>query len=207
MKFLFDLDDTLVCGDIIEDISMKMYSEHKIDRIYTNNDAKHYDLRDLPMELAERVKKAFADPEYVWIKKPIKGALYFLHYLYHYKQEVGIVTARPITTKKETFKFLAARFHGICFDLGIHFANVQNCIDMVNLPSKGEILEDIAPDVYFDDNINYCLEAQKLGIKTYIVSNKFTPWNHEAEEDERVEVKRLETLRNVAFFPSELIGV
>lgn len=204
MKFIFDLDDTLVAGDVIESVATKMYTEGKIDRIYTNDDVRAYDLTGLPDNLKERVKEKFADPEMVWIKRPIPGATYLLHYLEYFGHVTGIVTARPVSVKKETQKFIKARFSEISFALGLTFVNSQNCIDMKNVPSKYETLKQLDPDFYFDDNIQYCLQAADQGIRTYLISNKFTPWNHTVKNDENFNSK-VHVLRNVAFFPETLL--
>lgn len=204
MRFIFDLDDTLVAGDVIKSVATKMYAEDKIDRIYTNNDVQAYDLTGLPENVADKVKEKFADPEMVWIKRPIPGAIYLLHYLEAHGHSTGIVTARPASVEKETAKFVRARFSDIRFELGLTFVNSQNCIDMKNVPSKYETLKKLAPDYYFDDNVQYCLQAAEQGINTYIVSNKFTPWNHMAVTEDNF-TSKVKVLRNVAFFPETLL--
>lgn len=204
MKFLFDLDDTLVKGDIIQLVSTKMFVEKKLDKIYTNADVSSYDLSGLPLVLSSKVKSEFANPEHVWAKSPIPGANYFLSYLERCNHQIGIVTARPVTTKKETEKFLKARFNGINFDLGIWFANHKNEIDMVNMPNKTTVFYKINPTYYFDDNVEYCEAAQAMGIKTFLLSNKHTPWNHTKAQEKEFS-KRINIIPNVAFFPEILL--
>lgn len=202
MKFVFDLDDTLVAGDIVRDVSSKMLREDLIDRVYSNEDLTDYDLRDLPPAVKLRVTKAFADPEYVWTKKPIVGSYYFLHYLTAMNHEIGVVTARPATNKGETLRFMSARFPFIDFSLGIHVINSENQIDMKNIPSKKQKLEELNPDFYFDDNAEYCTQAFGLGIETFLVSNKQTPWNHAFAKELKATNSDITVIRNVAFFPA-----
>lgn len=208
MKFVFDLDDTLVSRDIIEYISTRLFAEGKIDRVYSNLDITNYDLRDLPANLKERVQLGFANPEYVWLKQPIVGSYYFLHYLSKAGHKIGIVTARPASTTKETIRFIKARFPNIDFELGIHVINRENQIDMKNTPTKSDCLGKLEPDFYFDDNADYCKQSQSLEIETYLISNKKTPWNHElADEINKADgAHPIKILRNVAFFPETKIS-
>jgi len=201
MKFMFDLDDCLVSGDIIADVSSKMVREGLTDKIYSNLDITNYDLRDLPENVRERVKRAFSDPDYVWLKRPIVGSYYFLRFLSETDHDIGIITARPASTTDETLRFLAARFHHVEFRLGVHVINNHNQIDMKNIPTKKDKLEEIKPDFYFDDNADYCMQAHNLGIKTFIISNKQTPWNHEFASQLKLTNHPITVLRNVAFFP------
>lgn len=205
MKFLFDLDDTLVSGDTIAAVSTKMMKDGVIDQIYTNADIKHYDLRDLPENVSARVKEGFADPKYVWVKHPIVGTYYFLNYLENSGHELGMVTARPMETVVETVRFMKARFPDIDFALGHHFVNSESQLNMKDLPSKERVLEEIEPTFYFDDNVDYCKQANNLGIKTYLISNKFTPWNREYAEELKKETGGIQVLRNVGFFPEVLL--
>lgn len=201
IKFMFDLDDTLVAGDVIADVCSKMMRDGLIDKLYTNLDVKNYDLRDLPPSLSKGVKRAFADPDYVWIKRPISGSYYFLRFLSETGHEIGIITARPASTTEETIRFLVARYHHITFRLGIHVINNNNQIDMTDIPTKRAKLEEIKPDFYFDDNADYCIQGNDLGIETFLISNKQTPWNHEFAKELKITNHPITVLRNVAFFP------
>lgn len=201
IKFIFDLDDTLVSGDMIADVSAKMLRDGLIDRPYSNANVSKYDLSDLPENLRERVKRAFADPDYVWLKRPIVGSYYFLRFLSETGHDIGIITARPATTTDETGRFIVARFHHIIFRLGVHVINNNNQIDMKNIPTKKDKLEEIKPDFYFDDNADYCMQAHNLGIETFLISNKQTPWNHEFARQLKLTNHPITVLRNVAFFP------
>jgi FMN phosphatase YigB (HAD superfamily) len=203
-NFLFDLDETLVGGDIVSATSVRLLKDNLIDRLYTNRDVKNYNLSDLPSLLRQRVISNFSDPEYVWYKQPIPGALYFLKYLESLGHSTGILTARPAPIHAETVKFLRARFQDIEFDLGINFVNDDEKMKSI-APSKTETLSEINSDYYFDDNIDYCKQAQALNIKTFLISNKHTAWNHEFALEQKASINPIEVLRNVAFFPETRI--
>jgi len=200
MKFIFDLDDCLVSGDTIASLAAKLFRQGLVDKLYTNQDIMHYDLRDLPDLLRARANQEFSEAEYVWHKFPIPGANFFLHYIETSDHETGIVTARPTAVEEETRRFVIARFPGIQFSLGISFVN-KGVSDMGNMPNKLELLKKLAPDYFFDDNADYCSQAKAAGIKTYLISNKYTPWNHEFAEQQRTALDPVRILRNVAFFP------
>lgn len=201
MRFLFDLDETLVEGDLISLASAELLRDGFIDRLYTNRDVKNYDLRDLPELLRTRVFDKFADPRYVWYKYPIAGVYYMLSFLENNGHETGIVTARPSPILKETTRFLRGRFPNLEFDLGINFVNSTDDANGGSMPSKMEKLKEISPDFYFDDNVDYCIQSKNLGIETYLISNKHTPWNHQFAENQKVELDPVRVLRNAAFFP------
>lgn len=202
-NFLFDLDDTLVRGDIIAAVSKNLYENDAIDRIYTNKDVKNFALDGLPDRVKEATKTAFCDPEYVWIKEPLPGCYYFLRTLEAENHSIGILTSRPNTLLRETSAFITARFPRLAFDLDINFCNDKSDIDVHNLPSKYEKLKELDPDFYFDDNETYCKSSLSLNIMTFLISNKFTPWNHEyANCLINKPMSSITMLRNPAFFPS-----
>lgn len=203
MKFLFDLDETLVWGDIISLTSAELLRKGIIDRLYTNQDIHSYDLKDLPELLRERIFARFADPQYVWAKHPIPGVYAFLWFLETKNHETGMVTARPKSIHTETARFMKARFPGIEFELGLEYVNEDD--DLKDLPSKMTKLKEIAPDYYFDDNARYCAEAKQLNINTYLITNKHTPWNHEFAESQKALPDPVKTLRNVSFFPETIV--
>jgi hypothetical protein len=198
---MFDLDDTVVSGDIVSYCAAKLLSRNLIDKLYTNRDIQNYDLRDLPPLLRERVLQAFSDPDYVWMKAPIAGAFYFLKSLEANNHKTGILTSRPLLIRDETFRFMSARFPNVQFELGINFACTKNQADMVNIPDKLKVLKTINPDYFFDDNSEYCVQAKENGINTYLISNKYTPWNHVFAEVQKTQLDPIKILRNVAFFP------
>lgn len=199
--FLFDLDETLVGGDLISYTSAELLKKGVIDRLYTNKDINYYDLRDLPELLRIRTLERFSDPEYVWYKHPIPGAYFLLKFLESCNHQTGIVTARPEIIRSETHRFIRARFPDIKFDLGINFINTNKDPDGLMGVSKKDYLSRAMPDYYFDDNADHCLAAYELGISTYLISNKHTPWNHKFAEDQISKNHPVKVLRNVAFFP------
>lgn len=188
-NFIFDLDETLVGGDLVAIISTSLFKNKVLDKVYTNIDVSRYNLDGLPELLKDRVNDAFNDPKFVWYKHPLPAVNYFLKSLISDNNNLGIITARPDNIKEETLRFLKARFYNIDFSLGIYFTS-----------DKEQILKSIKPDYYFDDNVFHCIRAKTLGVTTYLISNKHTPWNHEFAREQLKVINPVKVLRNVAFF-------
>lgn len=201
MKFLFDLDETLIQGDLISNTSAGLLKNGLCDRLYTNRDIHNYDLKDLPDLVRERVLDNFSDPEYVWYKFPIPGAYYFVRELETQGHDIGIITARPQPIQSETKRFIQARFPHVTWTIGVNFVNDNERMGAEEMPSKLQLLRQLGPNYYFDDNVDYCIESKKLGIDTYLISNKHTPWNHDFAKQQRTKLDPVKVLRNVAFFP------
>lgn len=190
MKFVFDLDEVLVVGDIIEAVSKKLLQEEKCDRIYTGKDASTLTMTGIPEYVRELVIKAFSDPHYaIHLKSFIPEAYYFLSTLKRQGHQLYVLTARPVHLKSETISSLSLQFAPEQFD-DIIFANSKNTIDYTDSrPNKKKKLADLKPNFYFDDCIDYCNDAAELDIESYLISNAHTGWNHDRTHlDPRVKV-------------------
>ena len=182
------MDETLVKGDVINQASRILLVEGKINKIYTNRDVISWNLDGIPSIVKDKTFELFGNPIYAVLKKkPISGVEIFLNYLKLKDNELHILTARPKNCWKETTLFINKIFGENLFDS-------INCVDGCH-SSKLPALAKINPDYYFDDNIGFCEEARKVGIKTYLVCNEYTPWNHKMIHED---IKRI---KNVAFFP------
>lgn len=196
-NIIFDLDETIVVGDVIEKVSRDMLSEGKLDRVYTNSDIHHYDFRELPQELRVKLVDAFSNPESPWMKSPMPGVFYFLRTLEELGHLTGVVTARAKCTMDSTKEFLKKEFEGVNFELGTYTVNQGDVVNTGDMPSKVELLISLATDVYFDDNVEYALSAKRAGIsEVYLISNSHTLWNHCVEADD----VRIPVLKNPAFY-------
>lgn len=191
MKFLFDLDETLVCGDVIEAVSRDMVIEGELDRVYTGRDVTNFDLEGLPPHLKTRVIEGFSDPKYVITKQPIPEAYYFLCALKANGHKMGILTARPSNLRNITIHNTRKQFAPIYFELGICFANDKDTVATGDeRPNKRARFHSIQPDYYFDDSIEYCNQAADCDVKNvYLISNSHSGWNHNQDTlDPRVKV-------------------
>ena len=192
MKFCFDLDETLVKGDVITQASRILLVEGKCDKIYTNRDVTTWDLAGIPKAVKEKTLELFNDPIYaVHKKKLIPGVQIFVNFVKSCGHEVYILTARPESCWEDTIKFIGKTFGDDVF-------KSVNCVNG-GFASKLPALAKINPDYYFDDNIGFCEESRKLGINTYLISNEYTRWNHKLVHED---IKRL---KNICFFPFDRI--
>lgn len=196
MNILFDLDDTLLTGDIVAAVSTRLFNEKKINKIYTNKDIKSYDLLNLPEFVRTAVCEAFNDIELAVNNKiPMKGVSYFIEYLYLKGHSLGTLTARPQKLKDATIKYLQNTFN-IKWKLGNYFCNKYDTMNMTTLPDKASILRSLNPDLYYDDNYDYAKESCEQNIKTILISNNHTPWNNNIKIDPRIII-----MKNPAFSP------
>lgn len=167
--FLFDLDETLVTGDLIKVASQQLLENGQIDRVYTNFDVQDYDLTGLPNQLKTRVLDLFNDPLFAAEPKYIIESVYsFIYSIQAMGCRLGILTCRPRHLRVATLTNLGREFPGIIWDEGVHFSSNA---------SKLELLKQLMPDYFFDDRLEFCNESAQLGIKTYLITNKYCPWN------------------------------
>jgi hypothetical protein len=171
----FDLDDTLVYGDIIAEASKRLGLN------FSNKDVTSLDLEGIPQTVRELTKKLFSDPEVAALnKKFLPGVQYLLKYLDHDEYAVNIVTARPkhlMPATKSMFKANGVSPHRFKF----HFPNVEEDVRLAeNRPSKLDVIASLKLHMYFDDAPVYCLQALQAGVQqVFLVTNKHTPWNQE----------------------------
>lgn len=184
MKFAFDLDETLVKGDVVRVAAKQLIAEGKLDRIYTGRDVTSWDLIGLPKPLVERTYKLWQDKQHaVYNKTLIEGVIYFLHYLRHNNHEIAILTARHKNIHKDTHEYVTYTFNKL--------VNEVVCVEGGPTSSKMPDLAKLDPDFYFDDNVQFCEESRLLGIKTYLVSNEHTPWNHKIVHNDITRIKNV----------------
>lgn len=191
MRFAFDIDETIVKGDIIPQACDIVLAEgHKLDKLYTEADCADFGLSNFPQVLREKIFDMFSDPKYaVWEKVLIEGVYYFLYTLHKMGHEIYLVTSRPASTHEASRKFFNQK---LPFINGLFFSNQQ--LISVDGVSKSKILELLGPDVYFDDAPVYVEEAVSMGIETYMVQNKRTSWNHSHKT-------KAQKIKNPAYFP------
>ena len=175
MHFLFDLDETLVKGDIIKTVSLDMYFKGELYRVYSGRDISSYNLTGLPENLKEKVLDAFINPKFVYLKQVINEAYNFLCCLQLYGHSISILTSRSLSIQKETIDFINTKFPRINF-LNVEFCTNSSITADARISKKEKLLH-LKPDFYFDDAIHYCNESANLGIETYLISNNYTGWN------------------------------
>lgn len=199
-RLAFDLDETLVKGDVIRLASEELYSKRKIHKIYSGEDVNNYNLDPLPDVLKCRVRELFLDPEVAEkVKRPIEGTQTLLYYLISRGHSVYILTARPTGVYWSTIKSVYNIYNSM-FDNGnlgtpiiTFFANKCNTCHPDYPVSKMEVIEELKPDFYFDDNQQHCLEALSAS-NVFLIKNNHTGWNRNFSHPRVTELKSVTNL-------------
>lgn len=190
---MFDLDETLVTGDLIKRASEDLLIDDKVDKVYTGADIDDFEMSNLPKVIRDKVIQYFSDPIKGCLdKEPVAGVYYFLYYLMLNNHQLGIVTSRPKSLEEPTYYILHRDFRSINFTLGVHFVNMNEVFRQETKISKKAVISQLKPDFYFDDHIKFCEDAKEYWVPNiYLVSNKHTGWNHKDTQFKKI--------RNVAF--------
>lgn len=196
MNFVFDLDETLVIGDVIKMASKELYYKNEIGKIYTGEDVVNTNLDPLPDNLKKLVREYFTDPHVnQYHKEIIKGTNTLLYYLVSKGHNVSILTARPLPVQKATVDFVWEKYNSLFIGsrfvspINTYFSNAfETCDPEINV-SKKYILRQLKPDFYFDDNPQHCLEAIDIVQNIYLIKNKYTGWNRNFNHERINELK------------------
>ena len=173
MKIAFDLDETLVYGDIIAEAGRQLGIQ------CSNKNVTTFDLSGIPKPIKQRAIELFSSVEYaVYKKKFFPGIFYFLDWCSPY-HEIHIITSRPAILRHPTINMF--RREGLNLsNIDFHFPNSSKEMKVGDdRPSKLDVFNQLSLDMYFDDSIEYCKEAITAGIEqVFLISNKNTTWNH-----------------------------
>jgi uncharacterized HAD superfamily protein len=155
MKYAIDLDDTVF--DFKYSFSLFCKVEYDID--FSENDLSypHFITKKLGEQRARRLLKIFGDKDGYLNLKQIDGAIDAVKELSK-NNEIYILTCRPSRFRKQTEKSLEmlSVFPKEVF--------IYEKIDKINICNSLNI------DCIIEDNAKCCIEAQKRGIRFYLVN-------------------------------------
>lgn len=189
-KFLFDIDECLMTGDVVLQASREFLAEGKINRFFTNADLTSWYFDGVPKCVGERCLELFK--EEWWIvdsKVPVPGSQLLVHTLLSLGHEVAALTARDQSLKEATIK-----------NMEKHFPGIDNVVISESSESKLVDLAKLKPDFYFDDHAGFCEEARLMGAKTFLISNSQTGWNNKIAIHNDIT-----PLESVSYVPWEII--
>lgn len=190
MKIALDLDDTIVTNNVVYLTSKKLFEQKKIRKIYTRKDVCSFNMFNLPDILKKHITENYKNPKFaVWNCRRIDGVCYFLNYLKSNNHKIYIITARPENLLKDTKDYIESEFKNKIDEL--YFANSTSDVPLNTPTAKHNVLKKLNPDVFVDDRFQHCLEAKNLGIKTFLIRNKHTPWNHGKHDKDIYSIKSL----------------
>jgi uncharacterized HAD superfamily protein len=173
LKIGIDLDQTLVelniTKSVIQDYHLSYFKYRNHDWRFTN----------FPKFITDEIEKRFHSPYWMCKRaKPFKGAYLKLREWKDKGNEIILITARDKEIREETKRFVRK-----------NFPRIFNKIIFVN---KGERKKNIfikeRIDIWIDDNPEDCKAAVDLGIKTYMISNEDTFYNHYLRKHKKLHI-------------------
>lgn len=165
-----DLDSTLVDLPIVERISRETGLEYK------DSDFHDWHFSQFPEIYSKRSKELFKDIDFMCNLIPYPRTYTKLKNWKVLGNFLVLITARDRSIQGMTIKMVN--------DL---FPDIFTHIDFVNPgQSKKDLMSKYKLDRWIDDNPRDVLGAMELGIKTFLISNEKTPYNHQfALENEK----------------------
>lgn len=167
MRIGIDLDSTLIIGRAIDfaakDLGYEFKEEHNVD----------YGLSYFPEDMRQRVFEMFEDPKIMCdLVEPIEGSQETIKKWNAEGHDLILITARNLNIGKETIE-LVKRLYPEIKDINIIGMSI----------SKEACFISKFLDVWIDDNPRDLIIAKKLGIRTIMISNKYTKYNQKLIND------------------------
>lgn len=156
---MIDLDNVMVNLPVVEDCSRELGLK------YTTGDVMSWGYKEFPEELRRLIYKKFSDPCYMCNLKPFPWVTSKIKELWNRGIQVICITQRDEIVWNGTSSMVNHLFRDIKATI--------LCSD------KSKILLHNSPNYYVDDNPACMKAAHTAGIKTYLVSNENTKYNHE----------------------------
>jgi uncharacterized HAD superfamily protein len=158
-----DLDSTLIKLPVYDIVSQEFSQDVKEEH------NKDWYLTVFPDQIRHRIYQLFADPVAMCEKvEPLEGAYNKLvEWCLDEGHDIILITARSLAIGKQTLS-MVNRFFPMIKD-----------VNLVGLgSSKESVFKSKFIDVWIDDNPYDIIMARDLGIKTILISNKYTKYNH-----------------------------
>lgn len=163
MRIGIDLDSTLIKLPVYDIVSQEFSQDIKEEH------NKDWHLTVFPDQIRHRIYQLFADPVAMCEKvEPLEGTYEKLvDWCLFENHDIILITARSLAIGRQTIK-MVERFFPMIKD-----------INLVGLGSSKEgVFKSKFIDVWIDDNPYDVIMARDLGIKTVLISNKYTKYNH-----------------------------
>lgn len=165
-SFCIDLDDTLVYTTIYKEVGKK----HGL--TISKKDITDWNLDPFPQYIKTEIYDMYLSTFWMCdVIKPIFKAQEFITNLYNSSIPIHIITARAPCIRFETAEKVQELFP--------EFMDRINSIYFVDQgASKVEILKKLNADIWVDDSPKGCMDSLENGIKTVMISNEYTKYNH-----------------------------
>ena len=157
-----DLDNCLICPPAVKLASSSLNYEHR------EEDASDWTFSIWPEELRQQVFKNFTDPAIMCDQAMIiEGAQAKIREWTLAGHFVYVITARDAVLKEKTLELVKKNFPEVIETILVGFNE-----------SKNDTLKSLECDLFIDDSPFNIENSQKLGIKSIMISNKYTTYNH-----------------------------
>lgn len=162
MRIGIDLDSTLIKLPVYDIVSEEFSQSVK------EEDNKDWHLSVFPDQIRHRIFQLFTDPVAMCDSvEPIEGTQETIEKWSSEGHDISLITARDLSIGLKTIK-MVNKFYPSIKD-----------INLVGMGTNKESVFKIKfLDVWIDDNPVDLLSAKKLDIRTIMVSNKYTKYNH-----------------------------
>ena len=162
-KIGLDLDSTLVDLPVVAHISKELGLDLR------DEDFHDWQFSQFPPVYASRSKELFKSVEFMCNLLPYPGAYSKLKEWKSFGNDLILITARDRSIQGMTVKMVN--------DL---FPNIFTYIDFVNPgQSKKDLMSKYHLDIWIDDNPRDVQTSMDLGIRSFLISNAVTSYNHE----------------------------
>jgi 5'(3')-deoxyribonucleotidase len=162
MNICIDFDDTLIYSKICK------YASQILGYNYTRKDIETWDLKPFPQNLKDLMYRMFSFNYYMNDTiKPIKGSQEKVNEWLKSGHNVYIITARVAQIREKTIEKVNELFPNVT---GLRFVDFNE--------SKISILKELGADVWIDDAPHGIIDSLNAGIKTIMICNEYTKYNH-----------------------------
>ena len=167
MNIGVDLDSTIIKMRAVEAASKALGYE------FTDKNAILWNHPNFPDDLRETIFDLFNDPkimcEEAW---PIEGAQTRVQQWTKKGHNVILITARDLPIRDATVKMVNE-----------HFPEITDINFVAQTESKTEVMKAKKLDLWIDDAPHGVIDSLALGIRTYLISNNYTKYNHSVVEE------------------------
>lgn len=167
MRIGLDLDSTLIKLPVYDIVSQEFSQDIKEEH------NKDWHLTVFPDQIRHRIYQLFADPVAMCEKvEPLDGAYQKLvQWSLDEEHDIILITARSLSIGRQTL------------DMVKKFFPMIKDVNIVGLGgSKESVFRSKFLDVWIDDNPYDVMLARDLKIETFMISNKYTKYNHHLRE-------------------------
>ncbi len=165
-----DLDSVLVIPPAIEIASEDLGYD------YNETHVSHFDLAMFPEDMRQRVFRYYTDPVIMCEKvRIIEGAQDKIKQWKSEGHKIYVITARDHSLYDQTWEMVYKNFPEMddVFLVGV-------------LGNKNPALEELSCDLFIDDSPSNVTNAIEIGIKSILISNKYTKYNHQLRDSGKV---------------------